>query len=48
MVHNSYQFDFHSLNFTGIELTEYNVMRSVLDDDDRVYWYTLMICSVYE
>lgn len=31
----------------GIQLTEDHVKRSVLDDDDRVYWYHLMISEMH-
>ncbi|KAJ0046966.1 hypothetical protein Pint_05043 [Pistacia integerrima] len=31
----------------GMRLTEDDIMRSILDDDDRVYWYHLMLPDVH-
>lgn len=32
----------------GVQLTEQDIMVSVIDDDDRVYWYHLMLFDTKE
>lgn len=39
---------FSSACFIGLQLTEDDIMRSLLDDDDRVYWYHLMLPDVHK
>lgn len=30
-------------SFIGVKVVEEDISRSVLDDDDRVYWYHLLL-----